>query len=67
MTEEELHALEKDAMLGDRNAILRIVSLERKLRQAVKRALDGRWGDGAITSVGSHRLYTAYAAAMEET
>lgn len=66
MTDQELHELEQKALLGDRDAVIRLVSLERKLRAAIKRALDSRWGDGAITGVNSGRLYQAYADAMEE-
>lgn len=56
MTDQDLYKLEQRALTGDRDAIQRVISLERKLRAAIRRTLDG-----------SNRLNRLYTDAMEET
>jgi hypothetical protein len=50
---------ERDALTGDRRAVLRVVSALRAYREAVKTALDTRWGDDAIDGAHSHSLACA--------
>lgn len=49
---EELHDLEKHATTGDRDAVLRIVGLERQLRQIIEHMIAARQPgiDGATAS-----------------
>ncbi len=52
----ELQRTERSALTGDRMAVARVVSALREYRAAVQRALDLRWGDGAIDGAISHTL-----------
>lgn len=45
---DKIHCIEKSAMGLDRNAIMEIISLERKLRQAIIHLMGSRYRDGAI-------------------
>ena len=41
------HDIEKEAMTGDRGAVLKIVGALRRYRQAADALLSTKWGDGA--------------------
>lgn len=52
MTENDeltrLQKTERAAMIGDRAAVLRIISALIRYRQAAKEVIDSQWSDGAI-------------------
>lgn len=49
----ELQQLERRALVGDRDAVLRVVFALRAYREAVSKCLESRWRDGAIDGAKS--------------
>jgi len=47
---------EKEAMVGDRQAVLQVVSALRTYREAVRKLLGARYADGECDSYSLHEL-----------
>lgn len=58
MTDELTHIQkrERDAMVGDSQAVIEVVSALREYRQVVKNLLNARYGDGECDSYSLHEL-----------
>ena len=55
--EERIHQLEKDAMTGDRSAVLELIDMRRKIHAALETAWDRRYRDGALDGVAASELF----------
>jgi hypothetical protein len=62
-----LHEIEKRAMVGDKRAVLALVSFERHLRDAAKKLLDARYRDGECDAVALSRFASEVEEAAENT
>lgn len=51
-----LQELEKEALCGDRQAVLRVVSSLRRYRAESKKLLDSRYRDGECDSLSLHEF-----------
>lgn len=66
MLDDRLHEVEKLAMLQDRDAILRIVSLLRVYREESAKLLDKRYRDGEVDAVALGQFQDALNNAEED-
>lgn len=59
---QALHEIDKDALRGDRDAVLVLVSLVREYRAALETAYSRTWGDGTLDGMAAASLWDAVAA-----
>lgn len=59
-----IHALEKRALIGDRESVVQVVSLERHLCAAISTLLKARQSDGSCRAEDVSELEHVYSTAM---